>query len=109
MGRLHSAWSRGKEVCRGMVAQDASDLRTVKRVASYIQMFERVVDTTGAESEPRVDSGWVGCRRSRKSTSGGVSTVGGMAIEMWSSTQSAVAKSSGGAEYYASAHGAVEA
>ena len=56
--------------------------------------------------EVYVDSDWAGCRRSRKSTSGGVILFGGAAVRGWSSNQSVIALSSGEAEYYAALKGA---
>ena len=55
------------------------------------------------------DSDWAGCLRTRKSTSGGVVTLGGMAIKHWSSTQSTQALSVGEAEYTALVKAATEA
>lgn len=49
------------------------------------------------------------CRRSRTSTSGGVLTVGSMAVKTWSSTQGSSATSIGEAEYDAPVRGAAEA
>ena len=56
--------------------------------------------------EPYVDSDWAGCRKSRKSTSGGVIYFGGVAVRAWSSNQNVIALSSGEAEYYAALKGA---
>ena len=53
-----------------------------------------------------LDSDWAGCRRSRKSTSGGVIIFGGAAVRGWSSNQGVIALSSGEAEYYAALKGA---
>ena len=57
-------------------------------------------------AETYVDSDWAGCRKSRKSTSGGVIYLGGVAVRGWSSNQSVIALSSGEAEYYAALKGA---
>ena len=40
------------------------------------------------------DSDWAGCRRSRKSTSGGAIKVGQHTIKTWAKTQAIVVKSS---------------
>ena len=53
-----------------------------------------------------VGSGWAGCRRTRKSTSGGVIDFGDVAVRGWSSNQAVIALSSGEAEYYAALKGA---
>ena len=47
------------------------------------------------------DSDWAGCKRSRKSTFGGVVLLHGDCIQTWSKTQSVVALPSGEAELYA--------
>ena len=46
------------------------------------------------------DTDYAGCKRTRKSTSGGTVMWGSHLIKSWSSTQSVVALSSGEAEYY---------
>ena len=46
------------------------------------------------------DTDYAGCKRTRKSTTGGVVMWGSHLIKSWSSTQSVVALSSGEAEYY---------
>ena len=46
------------------------------------------------------DTDWAGCVKTRKSTSGGGLVLGSHLIKSWSSTQSAIALSSGEAEYY---------
>ena len=47
------------------------------------------------------DSDWAGDKKSRKSTSGGVITVGSHYIKSWSKNQSVIALSSAEAELYA--------
>lgn len=75
------------EACKRMASPDASDQRRVKRIARYIQAVPRVVITKGGDLEGEsatsacVDFGWAGCRRIRKSTSGCVLKVAGMAIK----------------------------
>ena len=58
--------------------------------------------------EVYVDSDWAGCLQTRKSTSGGVMTVGGGLVKSWASTQGSTALSSGEAEYYVIVKGACE-
>ena len=47
------------------------------------------------------DSDWAGCRRTRKSTSGGMIMIGEHVIKSWSRTQKAITLSSGEAELVA--------
>ena len=54
------------------------------------------------------DSNWAGCRRTRKSTSGGAAVWGSHTLKTWSKTQALVAKSSGEAELYGIVRGACE-
>jgi hypothetical protein len=53
-----------------------------------------------------VDSDWAGCKRTRRSTTGGVIKVGRHVVRTWSSTQPTIATSSGEAELIAMADGA---
>ena len=53
-----------------------------------------------------VDTDWAGCRKTRKSTSGGVLRLGNHTVKVWSHTQAVIALSSGGAEYYGMVKGA---
>ena len=52
-----------------------------------------------------MDSDWAGCRVTRKPTSGGLVMWGSHVIRTWSTTQSAIAMSSGEAEYYSMVKG----
>jgi hypothetical protein len=54
------------------------------------------------------DSDWAACRRTRRSTSGGVAAIDGGTVKHWSSTQGSVALSVGEAEYYALIKAAAE-
>ena len=47
------------------------------------------------------DSDWAGCKRTAKSTSGGVLMIGSHTIKTWSSTQKSITLSSGEAELVA--------
>jgi len=46
------------------------------------------------------DTDFAGCRKTRKSTSGGVAMLGNHMVKSWCSTQAIVSLSSGEAEYY---------
>ena len=54
------------------------------------------------------DSDWAGCRVSRRSTSGGMVTLGGTVLRAWSNRHATVALSSGGAEFHAASKAAAE-
>ena len=57
----------------------------------------------------RTDADWAGCRRARKSTSGGSISAGSHCIKCWSKTQAVIAKSSAESELYGVVKGACEA
>ena len=48
----------------------------------------------------RTNAAWAGCRRARKSTSGGSISIGQHCIKTWSKTQAVIAKSSAESELY---------
>ena len=104
-----------KEACRGMATPLASDVSKMKRIARYLVGVPALKMRSGPESYDDdkiiayVDSDWAGCRKTRRSTSGGMLVVGGMLVRSWSSTQAVVATSSGEAEYYALVRGSAEA
>ena len=52
------------------------------------------------------DTDFAGCKKTRKSTSGGVAMLGNHMIKSWCSTQAIVSLSSGEAEYYGIVKGA---
>jgi len=56
-----------------------------------------------------VDTDFAGCRKTRKSTSGGVLRLGEHLVKGWSQTQAIIALSSGEAEYYGLVRGSSEA
>ena len=55
-----------------------------------------------------VDSNWAGCRRTRKSTSGGIIRCGLHVVKTWSKTQATIAKSSAEAELFGIVKGSTE-
>ena len=55
------------------------------------------------------DSDWAGCRRTRKSTSGGVILIGSHCIKSWSHTQGTLALGSAKAEYCSMVEGVMRA
>ena len=57
-------------------------------------------------AEVYIDTGWAGCLKSRKSTSGGCVILGTHAVKTWSSTQTSLALSSGESEFNGVVRGA---
>ena len=99
-----------KELSRKMSNPDRRDWSSLKRLGRYLLKRERAVIYYDYQAYPRawsvwVDSDWAGCRRTRKSTSGGVVMLGSHLIKSWSTTQQVIALSSGEAEYYSMVRG----
>ena len=103
-----------KEACRQMAKPRQSGPERMKRMARYLKKYPKLVwyfGRGGAVEEVIdvfSDSDWAACRRTRRSTSGGVAAIDGTAIKHWSSTQGSVALSVGEAEYYALIKAAAE-
>ena len=103
----------GKEISRMMSAPGESDEQSLKRIIRYLQGHRRMkCHYLWQEPAPALwiftDSDWAGCTRTRRSTSGGVATLGGHWLGHWSRTQPTIALSSGEAELNASNLGASE-
>ena len=103
-----------KEICREMSKPTTGSLRRLRRIGCYLKGAKRLVWDFKMQDDVDTldvftDSDWAGCRRSRKSTSGGAIMRGGHCIKTWSKTQALIAKSSGEAELYAVVRGAAEA
>ncbi len=95
-----------KEVCRGMAQPTVGDRRKLKRLARYRKDKPRMItrypyQKREADIEGYADSDWAGCKRTAKSTSGGVVLLGRHCIKSWSATQRSVTLSSGEAELVA--------
>ena len=101
-----------KEIARKMSNPEAADWEKLKRLALYLKGRPRAVvefdfvaaeeyDALLEELDVFTDSDWAGCRRTRRSTTGGVATWAGMLVKSWSTTQALIALSSGEAELYA--------
>ena len=103
-----------KEGCRGMAKPTKGDLRKLKKVARF--MLGRVAvkwkyawQDEGQKVRVFTDSDWAGCRKTRKSSSGGALMLGVHCIKAWCSTQGALALSSAEAEYYSMVEGVLRA
>jgi hypothetical protein len=96
-----------KEVCRDMARPNLDSWKKLKVLARFV--LGRVSVRWQFKWQDEVDcmlcvfsdSDWAGCRRTRRSTSGGVVMVGAHCVKTWSSTQAPIALSSAEAEYYA--------
>ena len=99
-----------KEACRSMATPTTAAMKRVKHIGIYLRRVPRVRQFFAMQEMPTVleaitDSDWAGCRRTRKSTSGGLIRFGSHVVRAWSSTQSVISLSSGEAEYYAALKG----
>ena len=103
-----------KEMCREMSKPTTGSLRRLQRVGRYLKGRKRLVWDFAIQDhcdtlDVYTDSDWAGCRKSRKSTSGGAVMMGSHCLKVWSKTQAVVAKSSAEAELYAVVRGVTEA
>ena len=105
-----------KEACRDMAAPTHKSMTKFKRIARYLLNHPRVSINFRAGNlandeviDVYSDSDWAGCKKTRKSTSGGAMIAAGGLVKIWSGTQTIIAQSSGEAEYYALARAAAEA
>ena len=96
-----------------MARPTASGMAKMKRLARYLLQHPQATIEYDGRGEGGIqvytDSDWAGCRKSRRSTSGGIMLVDGGCVKNWSSTQATIAQSSGEAEYYAVVRAAAEA
>ena len=81
------------------------DQKALKIMSRYLIGRERAVSKYSYQQaytniEIWVDTDYAGCRKTRKSTSGGIIRLGSHVVKTWSTTQSVIALSSGEAEYY---------
>ncbi len=76
----------------------------LKRLGRFLEGHRRVIFSYPFQSADKIDTysdtDWVGCLRTRRSTSGGCLMLGRHLIKSWSSTQGPVSLSSGEAEFY---------
>ena len=92
-----------KEICRHMAKPTKGAWKKLKRLGRYLSGHPRAViryewQEENAEVEGYTDSGWAGCKKSGKSTSGGLTMIGGHVIKGWGRAQNAVTLSSAEAE-----------
>ena len=94
-----------KEACRDMSSPTEGSWRRLERICRFLVGTPRLIwkfdmqhqiSTVDAFS----DANWAGCRRARKSTSGGAIMVGTHLIKTYSKTQATIAKSSAESELY---------
>jgi len=102
-----------KELSRSMSKPLEGDIIRMKRAIRYLRGHGRMKIFYEWQGEERglttyTDSDWAGCRRTRRSTSGGAILRGSHLITHWSSTQTTVALSSAEAELNAIVKGASE-
>ena len=100
-----------KELSRSMSKPTEADWSRVKRLGRYLANHPRLIQKFKRQHKVTyldvwVDTDFAGCLRTRKSTNGGVITMGSHVIKTWSSTQTVIALSSGEAEYYGMVKGA---
>ena len=100
-----------KELCRSMSNPTVGDWAALKRLGRYLVDKTRVRIKLPYQESPKklvvwADTDYAGCRRTRKSTSGGIGMMGNHLIKGWSTTQAVIALSSGEAEYYGIVTGA---
>ena len=102
-----------KEVCKDMAKPSVEAYEKVKRLATNMAGFSEVYfkfewqsEDEGKKLKGYSDSDWAGCRKSRKSTSGGAIMLGKHCLKTWPSTQPTLALSVAEAEYYAIVEGA---
>ena len=95
-----------KQICRGMSKPTKGDKKRLKRLARYLKGAPRMIikyhwQPRESEVWGYSDSDWAGCKKSAKSTSGGVLMRVTHLLKSWSTTERAIALSSAEAELIA--------
>ena len=103
-----------KEVCRDMSNPMKKSIKKLRRIGQYLKSKPRMVWKYKTQAKVDTidlytDANWAGCKRTRKSTSGGAVMIGQHCIRTWSKTQAVVAKSSAESELYAAVRTGCEA
>ena len=106
-----------KEIARKMAAPEDKDEEKLRRLALYLKGRPRAVtlfpfDEVNLLERTKIriftDTDWAGCRRTRRSTTGGIILWENRMIKSWSTTQALVALSSGEAELYGTVKASAE-
>ena len=102
-----------KELARNMASPTKGDWSRLKRLGRYLIGTPRLQQWFNWQTAQRkittyIDADWAGCKNTRKSTTGGVVTIGNHVVESWSKTQALIALSSGESELYAALKAAAE-
>jgi hypothetical protein len=100
-----------KELSRSMSKPTEGDYGRLKRLGRYLKQHPRLIQHIRKQPNVKcldvwVDIDFAGGLKTRKSTSGGVITIGDHVIKTWSTTQTTIALSPGEAEYYGMVKGA---
>ena len=94
-----------KELTRHMATPTTVDLGEGGEIGEVFEKQTQVrfwytFQETPCQLETYSDTDWAGCRRARRSTTGGYTVAGSHLIKMWCKTQAVVALSSAEAELY---------
>ena len=97
-----------------MSAPTSGSWRRLVRIGRYLLGRPRMIwkvdlPETTSQFDTLTDANWAGCRRTRKSTSGGVVVVGTHLSKSWAKTQATIAKSSAESELYSIVRGTCKA
>ena len=92
-----------QELCRAFSRPTTVDVEALKRMVRYLVHYPRLFwhykwGQGGEHIDAYCDTDFAGCRKARRSTSGGVLAMGGRILRHWSTTQPTIALSSGEAE-----------
>ena len=95
-----------KELSRGMAKPTENDRGKLKKLIRFLKGCPRYINHYAYQDEvDRIvtwtDTDFAGCKKGRKSTSGGMMMLGTHVIKSWSTNQAVIALSSGEAEIMA--------
>ena len=95
-----------KEAARNMARPLNGDFEKLKRIGRYLVGRPRLISKYAWQKlngtvTTFADSDWAGCEKTRRSTSGGIVTIGTHVLKTWSKQQKTVALSSAEAELHA--------